>query len=66
MLEDPRSQDWSSSGEAGSADTDARDNTATTYTSAEKGVPIYWLSRAARKCTGAAEQIRTTQFTFGQ
>ena len=26
------------------ADTDARDNTATRYTSAEKGVPIYWLN----------------------
>ena len=26
------------------ADTDARDNTATTYTSADKGVPIYWLN----------------------
>ena len=25
------------------ADTDARDNTATTYTSTDKGVPIYWL-----------------------
>ncbi len=25
------------------ADVDARDNTATTYTSADKGVPIYWL-----------------------
>ena len=25
------------------ADTDARDNTGTTYTSADKGVPIYWL-----------------------
>ena len=26
------------------ADTDARDNTATTYTSTDKGVPIYWLN----------------------
>ena len=26
------------------ADTDARDNTATTYTSTNKGVPIYWLN----------------------
>ena len=26
------------------AGTDARDNTGTTYTSADKGVPIYWLS----------------------
>ena len=26
------------------AGTDARDNTATTYTSTDKGVPIYWLS----------------------
>ena len=25
------------------ADTDARDNTATTFTSSDKGVPIYWL-----------------------
>ena len=48
VLEDPRSQDWSSSCEAGSADTDARDNTATTST--EKGVPIYWLN-----CTKAAD-----------
>ena len=24
------------------------------------------MSRAERKCTGVAEQIRTTQFTFGQ
>ena len=28
------------------ADTDARDNTATTYTSSDKGVPIYWLGGA--------------------
>ena len=26
------------------ADTDARDNTGTTYTATEKGVPIYWLN----------------------
>ena len=26
------------------ADTDARDNTGTTYTASEKGVPIYWLN----------------------
>ena len=26
------------------ADTDARDNTATTYTTSDKGVPIYWLN----------------------
>ena len=28
------------------ADTDARDNTGTTYTSSDKGVPIYWLDGA--------------------
>ena len=28
------------------ADTDARDNTSTTYTSTDKGVPIYWLNGA--------------------
>ena len=28
------------------ADSDARDNTATTYTNADKGVPIYWLGGA--------------------
>ena len=28
------------------ADTDARDNTATTYTISDKGVPIYWLDGA--------------------
>ena len=28
------------------ADTDARDNTATTYTTADTGVPIYWLNGA--------------------
>ena len=28
------------------ADTDARDNTSTTYTTADKGVPIYWLNGA--------------------
>ena len=28
------------------ADTDARDNTYTTYTSTDKGVPIYWLNGA--------------------
>ena len=28
------------------AGVDARDNTATTYTSADKGVPIYWLGGA--------------------
>ena len=28
------------------ADTDLRDHTATTYTSAEKGVSIYWLNCA--------------------
>ena len=28
------------------ADTDARDNTATTYTNTAKGVPIYWLNGA--------------------
>ena len=26
------------------ADVDARDNTGTTYTSSDKGVPIYWLN----------------------
>ena len=28
---------------ASTADTDARDNTGTTYTASDKGVPIYWL-----------------------
>ena len=28
------------------ADTDARDNTKTTYTTTDKGVPIYWLNGA--------------------
>ena len=28
------------------ADTDARDNTSTTYTTTDKGVPIYWLNGA--------------------
>ena len=28
------------------ADTDARDNTSTTYTATDKGVPIYWLNGA--------------------
>ena len=53
---------------ASTADDDARDNTETTYTASDKGVPIYWLgatswpttTRTSTTGPGTRRQIRPT------